>query len=137
MQPLLFSLLLLSSSSLSLSPLCFSFVSVILELTGLKKPAFRRISLGWFSKNRLDIRGTQPYVETKQYRVLPKSFYVASYYYVSLLTDSCWETKLPLKRYCTGNINITWTEKRTSVRKLKPKSADRERTWKFKETIVH
>ena len=63
---MLFSLLLLSSSSLSLSPLCFSFVSVILELTGLKKPAFRRISLGWFSKNRLDIRGTQPYVETIQ-----------------------------------------------------------------------
>ena len=51
--------------ALSFSPL-LSFVSVILELTGLKKPAFRRISLGWFSKNRLDIRGTQPYVETIQ-----------------------------------------------------------------------
>ena len=57
-----FSLLLLSSSSLLLFLLSFSFVSVIFELTRPQKTAFwslftqwRQISLGWFSKNRLDI----------------------------------------------------------------------------------
>ena len=70
---MLFSLLLLSSSSLSLSLLCFSFVSVILELMGLKKPAFRRLFTQMTAnfvrlvfKILVRHHGTQPYVETIQ-----------------------------------------------------------------------
>ena len=65
MQPLLFFLLLLSWSppSLFLFLLSFSFVTVILEpFSGLRNLPFDalsvkwlQISLGWFSKNRLDI----------------------------------------------------------------------------------
>ena len=48
---MLFALLLLSFSSLFLFLLSFSFVTVILELLGLKNPAFwPQISLGWFFK---------------------------------------------------------------------------------------
>ena len=62
-QPLLFSLLLLSFSSLFLFLLSFSFVTMILELLGLKKTCtltpfhskWLQISLGWFLKHRLDI----------------------------------------------------------------------------------
>ena len=56
-----FFLLLRSFSSLFLFLLSFSFVTLILELLGRKKRAFWRFStqmtasLGWFSKNRLDI----------------------------------------------------------------------------------
>ena len=56
-QPLLFSPLLLSTSSLFRFLLSFSFVSVILEIIGLRNPLFEasllkrwQISLGWFSK---------------------------------------------------------------------------------------
>ena len=59
---IVFSLLLLSSSSLLLFLLSFFFVSVTFELIRPQKTAFwslftqwLQISLGWFSKNRLDI----------------------------------------------------------------------------------